>query len=305
MPVDRPKRLTRRRKSARGLSEISHVFLSAAEKPEAEEQADKGWALWMPEVDILSITSGEGVRGKTFLAANLAFGLSYEGYRLAIVDADARKPGILEITGAVRADEDDGASTSNSVFGSIPEIDFQTAGRLIPGPEPSPGSPVSALEKVARRVQRLVVDTAPVGLSSLAIWKATGLAIVITEPSSDGMRSSYLTIKRINRVAPAARLGVIVNMAGSLAEAERCFRKISSVCRRFLKTNVRNYGYIIHSAEVAEACARAIPLIRAFPESRIAKCVDSIVRLVIMDELAIARRRREVTLNACVSREGR
>jgi hypothetical protein len=94
-------------------------------------------------------------------------------------------------------------------------------------------------------------------------------------------------------------------MAGGRAEAGKCFRKISSVCRQFLKTNIRNYGYIVISDVVAEACDKAIPLTRIDPESEITRCVGSILRLITMDESAIARRRREVTVKTCVLRKGR
>jgi hypothetical protein len=48
-----------------------------------------------------------------------------------------------------------------------------------------------------------------------------------------------------------------------------------------------------------------MPLAREYPASRITTCLDYIVRLIVMDQLAIARRRREVTVRACASREGR
>jgi hypothetical protein len=49
---------------------------------------------------------------------------------------------------------------------------------------------------------------------------------------------------------------------------------------------------------------RAVPLVREYPAHKITKCIDYIVGLIVMDQLAIARRRREVTVKACASREG-
>ena len=101
------------------------------------------------------------------------------------------------------------------------------------------------------------------------------------------------------------RIGLIVNMARGRMEAGKCFRKISSVCRQFLKTNIRNYGYIVLGDAVGQACQKAIPLTRVDPESDITRCIGSILRLITMDESAIARRRREVTVKTCALREGK
>jgi MinD-like ATPase involved in chromosome partitioning or flagellar assembly len=94
-------------------------------------------------------------------------------------------------------------------------------------------------------------------------------------------------------------------MASSRVEANKCFRKMSEVCRRFLKTNIRNYGYIVQSEIAGEACRKAVPLAQAYPESAATKCIHSILKLIMMDESAIARRRREVTFKTCALREGR
>jgi MinD-like ATPase involved in chromosome partitioning or flagellar assembly len=303
MVPEGPKKPTRRRKLGRGLSDISHVFLSGAAKPEAKGEPETGPGIWAPDIDILSVTSGEGVRGKTFLAANLAFGLSLEGYRLGLVNADPVRPDILDVTGVGSVDAAADSLKSNTHFGAIPEADLvrgQGFGKTF-----EPASAVSTIEKLAARTQRVIVDTSAVAGSSLNVWRLAGLVLVVAGPSSEGMKSSYVTIKRVHSVSPAARIGLVVNFAADRNEADRCCKKLSNVCRRFLKTNLRNYGYIVPSEAVEESCRRAVPLAREYPDSRITRCIDYIVRLIVMDQLAIARRRREVTVRACASREGR
>jgi flagellar biosynthesis protein FlhG len=301
MALEEPKSKKRRRKLGRGLSDISHVFLSGAAQPEPDGDPD----LWTPEVDILSITSGEGVRGKTFLAANLAFGLSLAGYRLALANADPGKPDILDVTGAVPVDGDSDALKSNAGFGGILEADLVRG----PGPglDPSVGPDFHRDEigRLALRVQRVIIDTSPLAKLTPDIWKCARLVLVMTAPSSEGMKSSYVTIKRVHSISPMVRIGLVVNFARNRNEAGRCYRKLSNVCRRFLKTNLRNYGYIVPSEAVEESCRKAVPLARDCPESKITKCIDYIVGLMVMDQLAIARRRREVTAKPCASREGR
>ncbi len=305
MAPEEPKRTRKRKKLGRGLSDISHIFLSGADKPDLEAGPDRDPAFWSPDVDILSITSGEGVRGKTFLAANLAFGLSLEGYRLALVSADPGRPDILDITGADRADGSLDAMISGPEFGGILEADLVGRHPAGPGRTEPAVSPMEVIQSLATKVQRVIVDTSPRAEAGLSIWKFARLVLVLTEPSSEGMKSSYLTIKHVHAASPGLRVGVVVNFAGDRNEGDRCYRKLSNVCRRFLKTNLRNYGYIVPSEAAEAVCGRAVPLAREYPASKITKCIDYIVRLIVMDQLAIARRRREVTVKACASREGR
>jgi flagellar biosynthesis protein FlhG len=305
MALDEPKRPGRRRKLGRGLSDISHVFLSGAEKPDRESAQDAPPSLWIPDVDVLSVTSGAGVRGKTFLAANLAFGLSLEGYRLGLVNADVVKPDILDVTGAGPANGDPGVLKSNCGFGGIPEADLVKGVRPDVLEDRASASPLETIEKLAARVQRIIIDTSPVAGTGLTIWRFARLVLVVVEPSSDGMRSSYTTIKRVHSVSPSARIGLVVNFAMDRNEAGKCFRKLSNVCRRFLKTNLRDYGYIVPSEAVERSCRMAVPLARECPESKITRCIDYIVRLIVMDQMAIARRRREVKVRACALRDGR
>ena len=305
MAPEEPKRKRKRKKLGRGLSDISHVFLSGADKPELKAEPDHDPVFWTPDIDILSVTSGEGVRGKTFLAANLAFGLSLEGYRLALVNADPGRPDILDVTGVDRADGILEAMKSGAGFGNIPEADLMGRYETGTGGKQQAESPMEVIDRLAARAQRVIVDTSPRAEPSLSIWKFARLVLVITEPSSEGMKSSYVTIKHVHAVSPGLRVGLVVNFAGDRDEGDRCYRKMSNVCRQFLKTNLRNYGYIVPSEAVGEVCGRAVPLAGEYPASKITKCIDYIVRLIVMDQLAIARRRREVTVKACASREGR
>ena len=130
MVSERPRRPTRRRKLGRGLSEVSHIFLSGAEK-NLKESVDRdpdnapngapdgtGEALWLPDANLISITSGEKIQGKTLLAANLAFGLFTEGRSVGIVNADSEKPDILDMTGAVPSESGDGLAIASPRFGA-------------------------------------------------------------------------------------------------------------------------------------------------------------------------------------------
>jgi MinD-like ATPase involved in chromosome partitioning or flagellar assembly len=254
------------------------------------------------------------VRGKTFLAANLAFGLFSEGRSVGVVNADSEKPDIISVIGAVPSDGDNGLATASARFGGLPVGDVfgsflpsagEVSGEAAEGSAGGRMAPLAALEAVAGRAGSVIVDTSPRGEPSRLVWSTAGLTLVVARAGSEAMQAAYVTVKRVRSISPVGRIGLVVNMASSRAEAGKCFRKMSEVCRRFLKTNIRNYGYIVHSDIAGEACRKAVPVAQAYPESETAKCIHSILKLIMMDESAIARRRREVKFKTCALREGR
>jgi flagellar biosynthesis protein FlhG len=307
-----------RRKLGRGLSDVSHIFLSGARPPQQKTEAadpaedleiptleiedlHREPSVWLPDAMYISITSGERVAGKSLLSANLAFSLRSRGYRVTLVNADPDQPDVLALTGCVEGGMLPDSLVTNEAFGELPVV-------TIYGGKGRPGE--SGLEIVeplaaAGRDARLVIsDTSPLADTSYSIWRLSSLVIVITEPDIDGMRSAYVTVKRVHSAAPGTRIGLIVNTVASRAEGEQCFRKISGVSRDFLKINLRNYGIIMRDQVAKRAGERRVPLLGAFPESKASECVESIARLILMDESAIARRRTEVRPEECALRRG-
>ncbi len=348
------------RKLGRGLEEVSHIFLSGAEKPKEEEEQHRHGAkldryrpagekrlapdhlsadspceepppddahLWLPSATYISITSGETARGKTLLTANLAFSLFLRGRKVAVVNADPDKPDVLDVTGSAGHGPTSGLMIANQAYGGIAAADALSRvgstsrdtsyGSDVPGPVERPGAPLrdpsgtpstaplGAIEAAAREAQVVLIDTSPWADLSRSIWTISTLCIVVAEPGAEKMRASYVAIKRIHSVSPNARIGLVLNLVRSYAHGEECFRKLADVCRKFLKINVRNYGYILYDAAVNEAFQQAVPLLTAFPDSKAGRCIDSILGLIVMDESAIARRRREVTFEGCALKKGK
>jgi flagellar biosynthesis protein FlhG len=308
VPDRRAKTTRRSRKLGRGLSQVSHVFLSGATREKAGRKKGAEDAVdirfWLPDARLISVTSGVGVCGKSMIAANIGFGLYERGRKVAFVDADSDSRGIMVITGSVPDKTGQQLMTTNEAFGSMVTVGRGAGPEASAEKESGSTGAVDHIEEAARQARTVVVDTSPRAESSLAVWQLARLVLVITEPATESMQASYATIKRIRSAPTRARIGVIVNKAKDHDEAEQCFRKISNVSRRFLKFNTRNYGFIVHSDDVREACERAVPLSRAFPGSRAARCIDSILALMVMDESAIARRRREVKVEACALNGG-
>jgi len=259
-----------------------------AGEPQARERA------WLPRSVFVSITSGDGVRGKTLLAASVAYGLQARGRRVALVNADPRRPDLRD---ALRG----GARQAGDLIEEASVVPMVDA----PGGPESEAATVQALQAAARDAQTVVIDTSPRFEGGPAIWRAAALSIVVAEPGPEKMEASYVTVKRVHSAGGDARIGLVLNSVRSYAKGEECFRKLAEVARKFLKINLRNYGCVLRDGAVSEAYERAIPLVKAFPDSRAAKCIDAITGLIVMEQSAIARRRREVSYPECVLRRGR
>jgi flagellar biosynthesis protein FlhG len=300
------------RKLGRGLSEVSHLFLSSAEKretavkdgpaeagvePAGRDRRASDRSLWLPRAAYLCVTSGDGVRGKTLLAGNLAYSLQARGRKAALVSLDPHRPDLRDTIG-LRHPAGPVEGPGGEDFGGIFVID------ALPDPTCDP-NPLEALEAAAREAHTVVIDASPALEASRAVWQVASVTVVLAEPGSESMRSAYVTVKRIHSLRPHARIGLVLNCVRSYAEGEDCFRKLAEVCRKFLKTNLRNYGYVLRDGMVNEAFELAVPLVKAFPDSKAAKCIGTITGLILMDESAIARRRREVRFDECASRKGR
>lgn len=300
-----------RRKLGRGLKDVSHIFLSGTDPggaraepapgPDPFDEPHPEPGTWLPDATYISVTSGERVKGKSMFSANLAFSLKARGYRVTLVDADSGEPGLLDLTGCREDGEAYDSLVTNEAFGELPVVTIY-GGKRNPGEvRPDVTEPLAA----AGRESRLVVsDTSPIADTSFGVWRVSNLVVVLTEASIDSMRSSYVAIKRINSAAPGTRIGLVVNGVASHAEGEQCFRKISGVSRDFLKINLRNYGIIMRDQAARQAGERKVPLLGEFPESKASECVESVARLILMDESAIARRRTEVRPEECALRRG-
>ncbi len=271
----------------RGLADVSHVFLSGTsdERADAAEPSD----FWLPERRLIAITSGKGVRGKTLVAFGLAHGLAEKGRRVALFTDDEALLSDAKLSPPAGGEPKGKGPHSLSIFELSPLLTVL-----------EDGVDVNQLERAADGYDVVVVEVTPQISSETLIWKLARLIIVIAEPGTRQMQAAYAMIKRLATSRAGCRIGLVVNLARDYDEAERCFRKISRACREFLKVNVRNYGYVALSDEVVRVLAGGKQPSYVWSNPLIARCFESIVRIYLIDDRAVRRRRKEVKQKSCV-----
>jgi capsular exopolysaccharide synthesis family protein len=169
---------------------------------------------------IIAVTSAVPGEGKTTTAINLAAALAEGGYRVRLIEADLRQPGIAKVLGLVGE-----AGFTTAIIGKAPiEAVLQNAGRnlevLTSGPVPPNPSELlisdqshRIIEQLAEEVDFTIIDTAPLlpvadGAEVATMADATLVVHHAGKSTRDQAARSVEALAKVGK-RPA---GVILNM---------------------------------------------------------------------------------------------
>jgi flagellar biosynthesis protein FlhG len=238
----------------------------------------------------VAVTSGKGGVGKSNLAVNLAVCLARLGRRVCLLDADLGLANADLLCGMTPR-----LTLEHVVCGRcrLAEAMLLAPGgfRLIPGAcgvarlADLGGRQRLALLQQLMHLERVadtvIIDTAA-GLSAnvLAFAAAARQVFVATTPEPTAMTDGYGMIKALTARAPAARVDLIVNMAGSRAEAEHVHGRMDRVSRTFLGRPLGLAATIPSDPAVREAVRHRVPFTLFDPDCRATEAVRRLARRV-------------------------
>jgi len=159
----------------------------------------------------------------------------------------------------------------------------------------SPASDLGALNRAAldvavalagevRECGVVLVGVPPPWLDSTA--NATALlrwVLLFSSSERRDMMDAYALAKQLRAAAPSARVGVTIHGARRVDEAEQAFQRLAEVYARRLGGTLTSYGLLVDDLHVYRAVAARRPIGLERPQSRAARAMRDVARLILDD----------------------
>ncbi|EAU54572.1 MinD/ParA family protein [Mariprofundus ferrooxydans] len=219
---------------------------------------------------VISISSGKGGVGKTFVSVNLAAHAAAQGHKVLLIDADLGLANVdvmlgLQTSGSIRDLLTEGTSLEELIVPCKQGFD------VLPG-----GSGLHELTNLNVREQQTILDTlretgrdydlilidtaAGIGENVLYFASASETALVVLTPDPTALTDAYALIKVMSQQRGVRRFMVLVNQTDEI-DGQITFKRLLSVSDRYLDIYLDYIGYVPQHTDVRKAIQRQKPLI--------------------------------------------
>ncbi len=242
-------------------------------------------------VQVIAITGGKGGSGKTSVAVNLAHGLARAGRRTMLLDADL---------GMANVDLLLGLTPSRTLLDvvnddcQLQDIIMTTTDGLMVVPAASGmrqlaklgcrecAGLVRAFSDLEDPLDTLIVDTAS-GLSDCmaSFCRAANEIVVVVCNEPAAIRDAVAQIEMLSADFGIHRYRILANMVGAASEGKQVFEKVLASLADDHRQVLSYLGYIPRDRHLAQAVADHVPVVSAFPRSRVALALANLVTQVM------------------------
>lgn len=248
------------------------------------------------EARLITVASGKGGVGKTWVSATLTHALSREGKRTLLFDGDLGLANV-DIQLGLMPTVDLGAvlrgqcALEDAVIPVMAEnqrpLFHVIAGKSGSGTFASlrPDA-ITALRdelaEVAFDYDAIVVDLAAgIDNSVMGLADHGGRVIVVVTPDPTSVTDAYAFIKLLAQRRTGARIHVVVNMARDRHEGNRTYETLRRAAESFLKISPPLLGIIRSDRNVRDAIRHQTPILTRHPHSPAAEDVVAIARKLL------------------------
>jgi len=245
--------------------------------------------------NMVSIASGKGGVGKTWLTITLAHALANAGQRTLLFDGDLGLAN-LDIQLGLMPKNDLGQVIAGrlQLHQAIETCD-DTGFDVIAGRSGSGGLANLAssrltmvcdeLTTLAAQYDRVLLDLGA-GLErtvrQLAMASGTCVVVVTDEPTA--LTDAYAFIKVMHQQIPDFDIRIVANMVNSQKEGEKTYNTLRKACEGFLKISPPLLGIVRRDSKVREAIRAQTSLMTRYPNTEAAEDVMAIAQTLIADD---------------------
>ena len=236
----------------------------------------------------LSISSGKGGVGKTFVTANVAFELAKQGKKVLLLDGDLGMANLDLVFGVkpkgTLVDILNGTHTVSEILTPVsPNISLLSGGsglvELNRLSHFERRSLIDAVSSLDQRFDYLLIDTAP-GISDNVLQlnsAAQNISFVIT-PDPSSLTDSYALMKVLNFESKESHFAIICNQVKDTQEGAQLFQRFSEIAHKFLNISLDYWGSIPHDSLIRKTQQHQRLLSQFEPQSLAAEHLRQITK---------------------------
>jgi len=244
---------------------------------------------------LITIASGKGGVGKTWLSITLAMALSRLGDKIALFDGDLGLANV-DIQLGLMADVDVSAFFAGDkeladIITRQSEADG-TGFDIIPGQSGTGALGNLAKEalinlrmgliKLSADYDHIMLDLAAgidPSVTTLSLHNGKVLVVMTGDPTS--LTDAYAFIKVTRGKNPDANIHIVVNNVADKASGEKAYSAIKRACEGFLSFTPKLAGIIRQDPKVPDSIRSQIPLLVRYPDSDAGKDVMALAQYVL------------------------
>jgi hypothetical protein len=258
----------------RDLEDVLDYFLPSTQAgaPTRQARDEPGQALdgeRPPALPIVAIPIAEGDVVRAAFAWNLAVEIARLGASATLVAPRAEE--------AAAFWPESGRGPVGAELVLSPRADLGSLNRVALDVAVSRAADASEGGLVLARVLPEWIDHPPTGRALLR------RVLLFATPEPRDLLRAYALAKSVFNAGPATQVGVTIHGARRLGDAERAFHQLASVATRHLGRSPVSYGLLLDDLHVYRAIVSRRPIGLEHPQSRAARALGDVARLLLED----------------------